>query len=135
MAEESKAIEKFDPSTLMDGVKNRIKATFVSLIPDDQWEVMVKKTADDFFTQKDRSYYNNKTYQSDFDIVIRQVLEEKAKETIKEMLNSPKYQTMWDANRVILSDELNKQLVEAAPQMMANIMANMVQNVLSSLRH
>ena len=35
-------VEKFDPSTLMQGVKDRIKATFVSLIPDAQWEQMVK---------------------------------------------------------------------------------------------
>ena len=36
-------VEKFDPSKLMDGVKNRIKATFVSLIPDDAWDSMVEK--------------------------------------------------------------------------------------------
>lgn len=36
-------IEKFDPSKLMDGVKDRIKATFVSLIPDDAWNSMVEK--------------------------------------------------------------------------------------------
>lgn len=33
-------VEKFDPSTLMQGVKDRIKATFTSLIPDEQWEQM-----------------------------------------------------------------------------------------------
>jgi len=44
--------EKFDPSKLMDGVRDRIKATFVSLIPDDQWEVMVKKEIDAFFEPK-----------------------------------------------------------------------------------
>lgn len=37
------AIEKFDPSKLMDGVKERIKATFVSLIPDEMWEQMLEK--------------------------------------------------------------------------------------------
>lgn len=36
-------VEKFDPSKLMDGVKDRIKSTFVSLIPDDAWEKMVEK--------------------------------------------------------------------------------------------
>ena len=40
--ENEKAVEKFDPSKLMDGVKDRIKATFVALIPDTQWET--KKT-------------------------------------------------------------------------------------------
>lgn len=36
-------IEKFDPSKLMDGVKDRIKSTFVSLIPDEMWDAMVEK--------------------------------------------------------------------------------------------
>lgn len=36
-------IEKFDPSKLMDGVRDRIKATFVSLIPDEMWDAMVEK--------------------------------------------------------------------------------------------
>ena len=40
---DSTMIEKFDPSKLMDGVKDRIKSTFVSLIPDDAWEAMVEK--------------------------------------------------------------------------------------------
>lgn len=36
-------IEKFDPSKLMEGVKDRIKATFVSLIPDEAWDQMLEK--------------------------------------------------------------------------------------------
>ena len=40
---EYKQVEKFDPSKLMEGVKDRIKSTFVSLIPDDMWEKMVEK--------------------------------------------------------------------------------------------
>ena len=36
-------IEKFDPSRLMEGVKERIKSTFVSLIPEDAWAKMVEK--------------------------------------------------------------------------------------------
>ena len=45
-------IEKFDPSKLMDGVKDRIKATFVSLIPDDAWSGMVERELYIFTTGK-----------------------------------------------------------------------------------
>ena len=45
-------IEKFDPSKLMDGVKDRIKATFVSLIPDNAWSDMVEKELYIFTTGK-----------------------------------------------------------------------------------
>ena len=45
----SNEVEKFDPSKLMQGVKDRIKSTFVSLIPDAEWEGLVKKEIDNFF--------------------------------------------------------------------------------------
>ena len=45
-------IEKFDPSKLMDGVRDRIRATFVSLIPDDAWNSMVEKELYVFTTGK-----------------------------------------------------------------------------------
>ena len=36
-------IEKFDPAKLMDGVRDRIKATFVGMIPDQIWDKMVER--------------------------------------------------------------------------------------------
>lgn len=52
-------IEKFDPSKLMDGVKDRIKATFVSLIPDDAWEKMIEKEI--YIFTEGRITYDRKT--------------------------------------------------------------------------
>ena len=54
---EEKAVEKFDPATIMQSVKDKIKATFVSLIPDVQWEQMVKSEVDYLFKKKDGNYY------------------------------------------------------------------------------
>lgn len=48
-------IEKFDPSKLMDGVKDRIKSTFVSLIPDEAWEAMVEREIYIFTTGRIRT--------------------------------------------------------------------------------
>lgn len=60
----STMIEKFDPSKLMDGVKERIKATFVSLIPDEMWEKMLEKEIYVFTTGrielKSKTDHNNK---------------------------------------------------------------------------
>lgn len=58
-----KEIEKFDPSKLMDGVKDRIKATFVSLIPDEVWDQMLEKEIYIFTTGRivhhvDTDYYH-----------------------------------------------------------------------------
>jgi len=53
-------IEKFDPSQLMQGVKDRIKATFVSLIPDEQWEGMVQTEIDSFFNSETKTLFTLK---------------------------------------------------------------------------
>lgn len=73
---EDKYVEKFDPSKMMEGVKDRIKATFVSLIPDEAWNQMVEKEIyvfttgtievkrDTDFTKKDdNGNYIIKTYE------------------------------------------------------------------------
>lgn len=52
MGMENNYIEKFDPSKLMEGVKDRIKSTFVSLIPDNLWETMVEREIYIFTTGK-----------------------------------------------------------------------------------
>ena len=74
--EENKFVEKFDPQKMMEGVKDRIKATFVSLIPDEAWNQMVEKEiyvfttgtievkCDTDFTKKDdNGNYIIKTYE------------------------------------------------------------------------
>src|SRR5438876_11157179 len=75
-------IEKFDPSKLMQGVKDRIKSTFVSLIPDDKWDELVKTEIDAWFKKET---YNNRYNQqvSSFQIVVEETLKELAKEKVK----------------------------------------------------
>ena len=52
----NKTVEKFNPATLMQGVRDRIKATFVSLIPDNEWDIMVEKEVNEFFKLKEVGY-------------------------------------------------------------------------------
>lgn len=119
-------IEKFDPSKLMEGVKDKIKATFVSLIPDEMWNAMVEKEIYIFTTGKivpHHDYdYSTKTYHdweervpySDVDIkdswgnvtqraevsplrqMIRDQLREKFQADLKEWLCGEEYQAAFD---------------------------------------
>jgi hypothetical protein len=45
-------IAKFDQASLMQNVRERIKATFVGLIPDEEWEALVRKEVDAFLNEK-----------------------------------------------------------------------------------
>jgi hypothetical protein len=78
-------IKPFNAEDALKSVRERIKDSFVSLIPDEQWEQMVKKEIDEFF--KERQVTSSYTKQkSDFSSTVNSVLKEKATEKAKEVL-------------------------------------------------
>lgn len=52
MSTNGQELEHFNPNKLMDGVKERIKSTFVSLIPDEVWSSMIERELYIFTTGK-----------------------------------------------------------------------------------
>lgn len=137
---ENQQVEKFDPSKLMDGVKDRIKATFVSLIPDEQWEQMVNAESKKFFEPQrilENSYNNTwKTIPSEFEQLVTKLMKEKAEIYIKELLNDPKYAitNIWQYNnntqlsesKIQLSEHLDNMIKEKMPDMLEQMFKNMI---------
>jgi len=124
-------VQKFDPSTLMQGVKDRIKATFVSLIPDEQWEQMVKKEVDDFFNTKDREYNNRNRY-SDFQAIVRTELEAEARKRLLDYISSPDFNTVWQGSGLPVATEFVKNMVvENSGAILSNFYAGMASMMIS----
>lgn len=129
-------IQKFDPSTLMQGVKDRIKATFVSLIPDAQWEQMVNSEIKQFFEKRDRSYsHNNNSWRSEFTEVVWGVLSEECKKRAKAILDHPDFAINWDGNQQVLSEKLREMLIAKMPEIMVSLMQNAVANTIQDLKN
>lgn len=154
-------IEKFDPSKLMDGVKDRIKATFVSLIPDDAWEKMVEKEIY-YFTEGrikiDRRYVDgeyrdievrepykqsgfvgmDKTSGEDISPLqqmIRDELREKFKQNLVDFLNSEEYSGYWTAyGQPQVSKAVKEILVKNAESVFVNFMGGMMQMAVDGVR-
>lgn len=131
----SNEIEKFDPSRLMEGVKDRVKATFVSLIPDAQWEQMIKTECDKFFQPfKERNYYDrSKDLYSDFQMVCISVMQEVAKEKIIAYLE--KYENnVWSNNEVVVNDLLMQEIKKHAYDIFVGMIGARVQTVINEMR-
>lgn len=124
----SNDIEKFDPSKLMDGVRDRIKATFVSLIPDDQWQKLVESEINKFFANTDN--YNDK--RSPFRKIVDEELTKLAKEKISEGLKAYTNET-WNNNQLVISDLLREHLINNSSQIFASAFSSMFQQVVNSL--
>lgn len=133
-------VEKFDPSKLMDGVKDRIKATFISLIPEDAWAKMVQDEIDRFFKPGETySYNNNRDKFSPFQVLVQNELTNEMTKRLKEYLNSPEFQTTWDNyGQPVAQEAVKRMVVENAgavlSSMYSGMAASMIQNFKNSLQ-
>ncbi len=147
----SKEIEKFDPSTLMQGVKDRIKATFVSLIPDTKWEEMVEKEVDAFFNEKqeitlaEKKKYENGDFRSTtyaqmtfnatpFRALVWEHCAELTVKYLKEKIDQEYFNGVWTVSEADLDDKMKSFIVEAAPAAMAKFFAQLVFQSVNDLK-
>lgn len=135
---EKKEIQKFDPTKLMEGIKDRIKAEFASLIPDEQWNQMVKKEVDDFFntTEQDRSYQSSiMNHKTRFDFLIKEMLSQYCTDKFKEYLNSEKFTVMFDSKgKSIMSAAITKIMVENSGDILMNFFGGMMDSAITDLK-
>lgn len=162
--DENKQIEKFDPTKIMEDVKNRIKGTFVSLIPDEMWSQMLEKEIYIFTTGKiipHHDYVSDGKYKdweervpySDTDIydswghlkepaevsplrrMIRDELSAKFKADLEEFLKGEEYQSAFDTyGKPEISKAVEHILVNNADSIFANFMASMMQEGMQALK-
>jgi hypothetical protein len=134
-------LEKFDPSKLMQGVKDIIKSTFVGLIPDEQWETMVKKEIDAFFeptkvtySTKTNQYFgssdktlNGEIMESPFRRIIWDYCSEETFKILKTKIDKDYFQNKWSPDGEELHENMRKIFEEAAPVAMVRFFQNMMQ--------
>jgi hypothetical protein len=94
-------IKSFDPNDALKAVKERIKDSFVSLIPDDQWEDMIKKEITGYFAETPNNHqygYNTQASStSSFRKDVHALVSEETKTRTKAYLTE-NFQQVWDSN-------------------------------------
>lgn len=131
----SNEVEKFDPSRLMDGVRDRIKTTFVSLIPEGHWEQLCQKEIDKFFHPLEVKT-DGKKYESEFTSICNKILTDWANEHLKIVLDT--YKTnFWDnvTDAPEPSQLLKDLLVQSAPEIFASVFKGMASKVVYDMRN
>lgn len=133
-------VEKFDPSKLMDGVKDRIRATFVSLIPDNAWEEMVKTEINKFFSPSDglNSYHTRDPKHSHFTKVVFEVLNAEAEKKIKAILTDPEFSvenTYTGNSNGTVSELLRGEIIKRAPEIFAAVLENSIAQTIQRMKN
>ncbi|QQO97231.1 hypothetical protein M1M30_gp131 [Maribacter phage Colly_1] len=135
MADESKEIKPFKPEDLMDGVRAKIKSTFVDLIPEEAWDAMVKAEVNSFMSPKSYNNYNRTEQVSNFQFVIRDVLTEATREKCKELLNDPEFSSgMWQNGTEQPSQFIKQFMLDNANELMMGMFGSMFQQALTIAR-
>lgn len=125
-------IQKFDSQSLMDGVRDRIKATFVSLIPDEQWDALIKKESEAFFGAKDRwGGYSNKY--SDFEKLANEVMMKVATEKVEKFISEYKSTDWTDSSNSKLNEKLVALMSEKSSEILVGLLHRMFQDTVNSM--
>lgn len=144
MVEENKEIVKFDPSSVVDKVRTKIREQFVDLIPDEQWNQMIQGEIKDFMELK-RPDYNQQRDVSGLRIIVRRMLEEEVKNRVNAILESKEWSSQWaptppgSANHGsyghhAASEKITTMLKENGAEILNMWLSNAFQGVLAGLR-
>jgi len=134
----SEEIVKFDPSTIMDQIKAKLKKTLVDVIPEEEWEKMIVSEYKTFFTDQEvkKEYgHGYDTKKSGLGGVVFEVMQSLAKEKIQAMMNDPKRRgDPWGDPESMLDEHIKKMIVEAAPDILMSMVRRGVADALQTLR-
>jgi FKBP-type peptidyl-prolyl cis-trans isomerase (trigger factor) len=106
---ENQEIKKFDANEALKSVKEKIKDSFVSLIPDEQWNEMVKKEVDSYFKET-KEGYGERGYSSSFTKDVHSILSQEVKERVKQYLIE-NFNTVWINNGVPVCNQKVEQII------------------------
>jgi len=120
---------------ILSNVKDKIRAEFVNLVPDEQWQAMVKAAVDDWFERKKEPAHNDREWSSDFTRFVQELLREECREKIKEYFNTPEWQGQWRDGKQIASDKVAEIVVDNADKIIGELVGYAIQNVVRNMQN
>lgn len=131
----STEVTKFDPAAYVDKVRDKIKQSLVDVIPDEQWNTMLKAEISSFFENRVTSQYGQQTtHPSEFRRIIAGVIEEETKRRVRDMLNSAEWTSYWDGTKQQAGEEIARIARENGAAIMAKWLEAAIGQVISSIR-
>jgi hypothetical protein len=132
-----KEIAKFDPATYVDKVRDKIKQSLVDVIPDDQWNAMLRAEISSFFENRIEPGDWNRaatTKLSEFRRIVQTVLEEETKKRVREMLSGPDWASYWDGTKQKAGEEIARIARENGAAILAKWLEAAIGQVISSIQ-
>ena len=118
----NQAIKAFDASDAMKQLRSKLKLAFVELIPEEQWEALLR---DEFQKFTRASTHNGQRVPSGLEVAAQEVLQGLARERIKTVLNSPEWVEQY-LNAPDISEAVKDYLVEHQEKIVQIVLKNLI---------
>lgn len=113
--------------SIQDNIRDRIKAEFVNLIPDEAWTAMVQSVVTEFTTDTRDRYNSSLPHTSPMKAMIRGELEAIAKGHLKTELDRLAVGSWNASGQQIASEAIRTLIAEHFPAILASVQAGMVE--------
>lgn len=134
-------IVKFDTTILKERVAERIRGNFIELIPAEAFDALVNNEIAEFTTIKNRSGYNDNRNYSDLQKMIRDELQQRYREYVKEKFADPEYfRTVYKSElgmstpEGFIADSTNEFIMKNADALLLNMFKPMIHMMFSNLQ-
>lgn len=127
-------IVKFDPGSYVEKLREKVKAALVDVVPDEQWDAMIKGEIDGFFKDKEvREYGSARTIPSAFKQVAERLIRDEAEKMVKDMLQAPEWQGYWVGQKMVAGASVQAFLKEHSGEIIERWIGGAIQQVISTL--
>jgi len=123
-------VQKFDAEDAMKQIKDKIKSAFVEMIPDEQWNAMVKTEIDNYFKVDYRDGYRNSIRFSTFQQDVHSELEILVKEKVKEHLTTYFAPAYNSKGYIVANENVEKFIKENVGNLMTTMIGTMIQQTM-----
>lgn len=128
-------VTKFEPTNFVDKLRDKMKQSMIDLIPEEQWNSMLKSELDNFFNDKtERGAYSHNTVPSEFKVAVRRIISEEVQKKVKDMLHSPEWEPYWKNNEMLAGEKIAELLKEYGAQILNAWLSGAIQDVVQRMR-
>lgn len=105
-------VTKFNSTNIINNLKEKIRETLINIIPEEEWENLIKQEIHEFFKLRTNNYHQRNI--SDFTMTVNSVLTEMAKEKALLLLTKYLQETDFDSveNKTLLNNEILEKFIE-----------------------
>ena len=121
-------------STIKEKITERIRSSFIELIPEDQWKELVERELHEFIKDPEKDSYGRQVSStSPLKHMIRDAIREIVMTELQTYLTSPEFKVVYKEGRHGPSEGVKHLVKELAPELIEIVMQRALQDIVAGV--